>query len=387
MKKIKLCYVITRMDWGGSPDLVRLLCDTLPADRFDVTLVTGETRYPSAKTRDFFAGSRVNIVFVPGLKRDISLIDDIGALARLYFFFRKHRFDLVHTHTAKAGFVGRTAAFLAGCRCIVHTAHGHNIYGYFGPVMTRFLIILERVAASYTSRIVVVTECEGKDCLRFKICAKDKLVHINSALEPEYFRDSRHTREEIRRSLGAGKGVLVGMIGRLEPVKGAEYFIDAAKEVSGNFPGARFIVIGEGALRKALELRVAHYGLAGRFLFTGWREDIREILNGIDILVLPSLNEALGLVLLQAQAAGVPVVASRVGGVEEALVDGQTGILVSPADSKALASAIGTLLNDGAMRRSMGDRGHEWVSGRFTVEKMARDHQALYENLLRGEER
>lgn len=374
--------MITRMDWGGSPEIVRMLCAGL-AREFDLTLVTGLTAHPSRKTSAFFAGFAGRVVVIPQLRREIRPWRDLMAFFKLYAFFRREKFDLVHTHTAKAGFLGRLAARLAGCRCIVHTPHGHNFYGYFGSFLSKLIVIMERLAGLVTARLVVLTELEKKDHRAFNICPVEKIALIPSALEAEFFAAPAAEIPALRGGLGLGGAQVVGMIGRLEPVKGAEFFIDAGREILRAFPATRFLVAGEGSLKQALEARAQAYGVQDAFVFTGWREDIRELLACIDVLVLPSLNEALGLVLLQAQAAGVPVVATAVGGVAEAVRDGVTGVLVAPGDGRVIAEAVARLLSDQAAAAAMGSEGRKWVSGRFTADTMVRNHELLYGELLK----
>ena len=159
-RKIKIAQVITRMDWGGSPDIVRILCERLNPDKYEVWLLTGETKYPSKKTEDFFRRFKDRVVFVPELKRDICPLSDLAAFLRLYFLFLKHRFDIAHTHTAKAGFLGRIAARLAGVPGIIHTPHGNNFYGYFGRVASRLVVWLERFADYFADKNIVLTELE-----------------------------------------------------------------------------------------------------------------------------------------------------------------------------------------------------------------------------------
>lgn len=381
MDKIRICHVITRMDWGGSPELVRMLCEGLSPERFEVTLVTGPTLHPSVKTAAFFARFRDRITVVPALKREIGFFSDCRAFFALYRLFRRRRFDIVHTHTAKAGFLGRAAALFAGCRCIVHTSHGHNFYGYFGPAMSAVIVMLERVSAAYTRKLVMLTELEKRDHIAYRICGEGKTELIFSCLEPEYLLPPEKSREEIARELGTGERIVVGMVGRLEPVKGPGFFVDACVSIAAEFPGVSFLVTGEGSLRAGLEARAAASGFKDRFIFTGWREDIRDVLSLLTVLVLPSLNEALGLILLQAQAQGVAVVASGVGGVAEAVKDGETAILVPPADSAAIAAALRRLLSDPAAAKAMGEKGRAWVAGRFNIDRMIRSHEEMYARL------
>lgn len=382
-RKIRICYVITRMDWGGAPDLVRMLCMGLPPERFEVTLVTGRTRSPSRKTREFFAAFKGKVVVVPGLQREVGLFRDLGALLALHRVFRRGGFDIIHTHTAKAGFLGRTAAFFCGCRCIVHTPHGHNFYGYFGRLMTGLVIRMERCAAMYTRVIVALTGMERDDYRRFRICPAAKVALIPTAIGPEFFTAADTRRVKACKAWGAD-GRLVGFVGRLEPVKGPEYFLAACREIAAAFPEARFVITGEGSLREKLLTLACSYGLKERVVFTGWQEEVSEVISCLEVLVQPSLNEAVGLVLLEAQALGVPVVASRVGGIAEAVQDGRTAILVPPADSAAIARAVIGLLKDVRAAKEMGRCGQGWVRGRFTAGEMVRRHEELYHGLLEG---
>ncbi len=175
---------------------------------------------------------------------------------------------------------------------------------------------------------------------------------------------------------------VIGMIGRLEPVKGPAYFIEAAKIVAEQFAQAKFILVGEGSLRRRLERRIEEAGLRGRFILTGWREDIPQVLSMLDLLILPSLNEAVGIVLIEAQALGIPVIASCVGGVPEIVKDNQAGILVPPGNIRDLARAINYLLADEQKRQEMGQKAKAWVEGRFRVEDMVNGISQLYRQLI-----
>ena len=386
-KKIKVCQVVTRMDWGGSSDLVRLLCAGLsgPDSGCEVTLVTGETLHASARTQAFFKAFPGRLMVIPELQRQLNPWSDLVAFVKLFLLFRKEKFDIVHAHTAKAGFLARSAAFLAGCRRMVYTPHGLVFFGYFNFISSGFFALLERLAGLYTSRIIALTAWERADLLAFGICPAQKIRIIPTCIESDYFLPPAD-RNTLRKELRLPEGLLVGMVGRLEPVKGPRFFIEAAQEVLAKFPEARFFMVGEGSLREELEKSATGRGLAGKLTFTGWRDDARQIISCLDILVLPSLNEAVGLVLLQAQAQGVPVVAFAVGGVAEALEDRRTGLLVPEQDPRALVGAVCGLLANERGRREMGARGAQWVKGRFTEERLVADHRALYMRLMDGRE-
>ena len=182
MKKIKIAHVITRMDWGGSPDIVRILCQNLPKDIYEPWLITGETKHPSKKTEDFFKQCKDRIICIPALRRDIEPLNDLTTFFKLYVLFLKHRFDIVHTHTAKAGFLGRIAAKLAGVRKVVHTPHGHNFYGYFNPLASKIVVVLEKFADYFTDKIIALTELEKRDLIDYGVSNKEKIVVVKSGL-------------------------------------------------------------------------------------------------------------------------------------------------------------------------------------------------------------
>lgn len=376
-RKIKIAQVITRMDWGGSPDIVRILCERLDLDKYEVWLICGETKHPSKKTEDFFGRFKDRIVVIPELKRDICPVSDLAAFLRLYFLFLKHGFDIAHTHTAKAGFLGRIAARLAGVHRIIHTPHGNNFYGYFSKAASRLVVYLERFADCFTDKTIVLTELEKKDLIAYGVSREEKIGVVPSGLELE---------EYVRAEKAADrKELVVAMVGRLEPVKGPGYFVEAAGVVLKEFPGARFMLVGDGSLKDILKRQVEELGIKDRVAFLGWRDDVTvgarhavPLLSGIDVLALPSLNEAVGRIILEAACFGVPAVASRTGGVPEIIQDGLTGILVEPGNPRELAKGIMLLLGDREKRLNMGQAAKELVFREFSVEKMVRQIEELY---------
>ncbi|MBN1527371.1 MAG: glycosyltransferase family 4 protein [Candidatus Omnitrophica bacterium] len=384
--KIKVAQVITRLDWGGAPDIVRVLCERLDPDIYDVWLITGPTKYSSRKTGEFLTRFRDRTIVIPCLKRDINPFFDILAFVKLCRLFSKERFDVIHTHTAKAGLLGRLAGRLAGCKAILHTPHGHNFYGYFTWLTSQAIILIEKFATLFTDKFIALTELEKKDMVRFRVAKDGKVAVIYQGLELSDYEKPAGDPEKARRELNIEPDQsVVGMVGRLEAIKGPYYFVEAAYEVVKTFPRAKFVVVGEGSLRRSIEAGVEDLGLSGNFIFTGWRDDVPEVMRIFDIEVLPSLNEAVGIVLIEAQAAGVPVVATNVGGIPEIMKDKETGILVPPADSRALSGAIIALLSDKDSRSRMGENGKAWVRGKFSSDMMVGNISALYQAILDGQ--
>lgn len=387
-RKIKVAQVITRLDWGGSPDIFRVLCDHLNPDIYDITIMVGESHHLSSRTKQFLRRFRGRTISVPGLKRDIDPSSDMAAFWRLHRIFRRERFDIVHTHTAKAGALGRPAAHLAGVPAIVHTPHGHNFYGYFNPRASSVIAGVERFLTNFTDRIVALTELEKSDYVKFGTARSGKVSVIYQGIEFERFARDWKSARELKRSFGVGPDdPVVGMVGRLEPVKGSGLFIEAAAMISKTFPSARFIIAGEGSLRQSMEKSARELGLGDRVIFTGWIEDAREVMAVMDVMVMPSLNEAVGMALIEAQAQGVPVVATKVGGIPEVVVNNKTGILVQPSDAGGTAGAVCGLLADKARRADMGEAGKIWVYDRFSSEVMADKTSSLYMEILHSKRR
>ncbi|MDD5566539.1 MAG: glycosyltransferase family 4 protein [Candidatus Omnitrophica bacterium] len=382
MAKLKVAEVITRLDWSGSPEIVRIISTYLQRDEFEVTVIVGLTRYPTAKTKDFLFEFADRIIVLPYLKRDISPFEDLRAFFSLCNIFSKKKFDIVHTHTAKAGALGRLAAFFCRVPVVIHTPHGHNFYGYFGRVLSACIIQVERLLSLCTTKLIALTELERSDYVTCKVAPESKIALIYQGLELDRYIPTQERTLKLKEEFGIGEGrKIIGMVGRLESVKGPRYFIEAAALVlkqAGDKPV--FLMVGEGSLRNELKEQVEKLGLRPSFVFTGWREDNLELISILDILVAPSLNEAVGMVLIESQALGVPVIATRVGGIPEVVREAVTGILVEPACADALARAITELLEDEARRCRMGQAGKEWVSGRFKARNMVEAISRLYEH-------
>ena len=379
MPRVKIAQVITRLDWSGSPDIIRTICSRLDPEEYDITLITGPTLHFSEKTKEFLNDFKGRVETVSCLKREINIPEDLSALVKLYRLFRRGKFDMVHTHTAKAGFIGRLAARMAGVPVVIHTPHGHNFYGYFNSLKSGFIIMLERIAAFFADRIVVFTDLEKRDMIKYKICGASRIDVITSGIDPAGFDNLKVDAKAKRAQFGiGGDDFIVGMISRLETVKGPEYFIESAKFIAAELPMTKFLVVGDGALKESLMARAARLNIADKIKFAGWREDIPEILSILDVMVLPSLNEAVGRVLLEAGLSAKPVVATDVGGIPAVLKNGKTGILVPPMDAGEIAEAVISLLKDAKKRDSMGRAAKAWVRGHFGESEMMSQLQKIY---------
>ncbi len=380
-KKIRIVHIITRMDRGGAPDVIRLLVQKTDPALFDIALVYGRTTCPTQAVRTFLEDLGPRAVLVGSLRRPINPLCDILAFFAILRFLKNGRFDIVHTHTSKAGFLGRIAARLCGVPRVIHSPHGHVFYGYFGALGSKLVVAAERFASFFCDKIHVLTGLEKEDMLASRIAPAAKIVVIYCGIETELFIKAPEKARELRRCLAVPEDALVaGYVGRLEPVKGPKYFIRAAARVHKLMPNVRFLVAGAGVLRARLEREARRLKVGDCVHFLGWQEDTAAVYSVLDVLVLPSLNEAVGRTILEAQSIGVAVVAARVGGVPEIIQDRQTGLLVPARDPKAIAQAMISLLADPSLRAAMSEAGQRRVKDSFTDARMVEEFSNLYQN-------
>ncbi len=390
--KFKVIHVITRFDKGGSAENTFLTVRGLDKERYDVCLISGLSQ-ESRMSRQEAAGAEVNlaeaekggvrIITIPELVRNIDPVKDIKALFRLMSIFKQENPDIVHTHTSKAGILGRWAAFfIAKTPIIVHTPHGHIFWGYFNSWKTSVLIFLERLTARITDRIIMLTEQERKDHLRFAVAAEEKFAVIHSGVDLHDFLNVFIDPADVKEKLGIPRdSFVVGTVGRLTPVKGQKYLMEAAAKIVQREPRAMFVFLGDGELLAGFTEMASVPGIKDHLKFLGWRPDVADVMSAFDVFVLPSLNEGMGKVLVEAMAMGKPIIASNVGGIQDLVTHGENGLLVPPADGDALADAILDLYENPDKRESMGKAGRQ-MAVEYGVDAMLRKIDALYQACL-----
>ncbi|HYL81550.1 MAG TPA: glycosyltransferase family 4 protein [Candidatus Acidoferrum sp.] len=371
---IRVLHIITRLDVGGSADNTVISATQMPREEFASCLLSGHTTDLPPALAATIARAGIPWIQLPNLHRRVSPAADCLALWGVRRAIRTLQPDIVHTHTSKAGFLGRLAARLAGVPHIVHTPHGHVFHDYFSVPTTRLFVVLERWAARWTDRIITLSDEEAADHLRRGIGRPGQFVTIPSGV------DLRTVSASPRERRGS-EGPVVGSVARLVPVKGLENLIAAAPEILRRCPRARFLLVGDGELRTALEAKTRELGLTDRIIFTGFREDVPSLIAGMDVFVLPSLNEGMGRVLVMAMALGKPIAATRVGGVPELLGDDEAGILVPPGDPSALADAVSTLLADSRRASALGEAGRRRAT-RYGAEAMITALAKLYREVM-----
>ncbi len=382
--RIKVLRVIARMNVGGPAIHVVNLTAGLDPTRFESRLVTGTENPGEGSLMDLALEHHIQPIVIPEMVGQLSLKPrDLKALIALYRLIRREQPHIVHTHAAKPGVLGRLAARLAGAPIVVHTFHGHILHGYYRPLISRLLRWMERLLARGSDRIIAVSEQVKQDLVRYRVAPAGKISVIPLGFDLEPFLDSAQHRGALFRELGLTNGArLVGIVGRIFPIKNHQLFLEAAARVAAEEPHARFLVVGDGILREAMEACARGLAIADRVTFTGWRRDLPRIYPDLDVLVVSSRNEGTPVSAIEAMAAGCPVVATRVGGLPDLIDDGKTGHLVPSEDAGALAAAILRVLRDREAARTVAQAAREQVSRRFLVRRLTGDMERLYEELL-----
>jgi glycosyltransferase involved in cell wall biosynthesis len=379
----RVVRVITRLNIGGPAQHVVHLTALLPDLGFDSVLVSGRVDADEGDMSAFALRRGVVPYLVPALRNSASPVDDLRACLALYRLFRRQRPHIVHLHLLKARVLGGMAARLARVPLVVETFHGTLFRGYYRGGLTRLLIALERAVARWMDGVVAVSPAVKDELVGHRVVAPEKVTVIPLGLDLGRLVRPDLPRGLFRAELGVGPDVpLVGAVGRLVPVKGLDTLLEAAALVARRQPRAVFVLVGDGPQRPVLVARTRALALDGQVRFVGWRMDVEHIYPDLDVVVLPSLHEGTPVSVIEAMAAGRPVVATSVGGVPDLIRDRDTGLLVPPRDPGALAAAILELLEDPALRARLGAAARPAVYPGFDVSRLASDTAAYYRRLL-----
>lgn len=385
LRPIRVMRIIARLNVGGPALHVTLLTGRLGPPEFESTLVCGRIG-PGEGDMAYLAAERgIAPVMIPELGRELHPLRDVVTLLKLWRLMRRLKPDVVHTHTAKAGFVGRWAAWLARVPVRVHTFHGHVFHGYFSPARTRFFLALERLTARLTDRLITISPALRDELAGvYRVAPAEKYAVIPLGLELAPFAAAPRRQGALRAAHLIPPGApLIGIVGRIVPIKNHALFLRMAARVLQAQPDAYFVVVGDGAERAAIEALAERLGLRKRVIFTGWVQDLVPVFSDLDLLVLSSDNEGTPTAIMQALAAGVPVVATAVGGVPDLLRGGAWGRLVPPRDPDALAGAVLSALGDPPPDPAL----REAVLAEYDAGRLADSLAALYRALLAGKGR
>lgn len=405
----KIIRIIARLNVGGPAKHVVWLTAGLDHASYETLLVAGTVPEGEGDMGYFAEELDVTPLFIPDMSREIS-VKDITTIWKLYRLFLREKPDLVHTHTAKAGTVGRVAGFLyrwltprvllgrpRKCK-FVHTYHGHIFHSYYGPLKTRLFLTIEKMLAWLVSdRIVVISEQQANEiCGQFGVGKRTQLSVIPLGLDLEVFKNSRSNRQRFRDELGASDDtLLVGIVGRLTEIKNHQLFLEAVSHYRklANNPLVRFVIIGDGGMRSSLEAQARTLGLERDVVFAGERKDPAYFYPALDIVALTSRNEGTPLTLIEAMANARATIATSVGGVVDLLgpvVDGricERGLSIPPGDAQAFAAGIEKLVSDRELRERVGRKGFEFVQAKYAKQRLLVDIKNLYDELLHFEPR
>lgn len=381
---MKVLQVITELAIGGAQEHMIYLCDLLDKKRFHITVLSGIHTASKSDYREEIMKKNIKLISLPQLVREINPFFDLVVLFKMWVYIKKEKYDIVHTNSSKAGILGRVAARLAHVPVIVHTVHGWAHHEYMSKWRRRLYVILERIAEKQSTKIVAVSELNIKKALNDHIGHRSKYQLIRSGIDlKKFYRMKINVDEEKRRWNIPPQEKVVGSVTRLFDEKSPGDFIRMANEVLKSNHKVSFLLIGDGPLRKEIEATIVDYKISEKVLLMGFQSDIPELLSIMDVFVLTSITEGSPRVLPQAMVMGVPIVATRVGGVPETVKDGVNGFLVPPKDFHALAQRTLQLIENPSLAKRMGEAGKKMVYPEFCVKEMVKKTEELYEDLFK----
>lgn len=376
---MKICHVITRLIVGGAQENTVASCIGLRKLGHDVDLVIGPQTGPEGSLYDEVRAAGVPVITVDSLRREPNPWHDVQAYRELRRLFAQKRYRIVHTHSGKAGFIGRLAARRARVPFVVHTIHGPSFYPQQNPVGNWLFRWAEQVAGEWTTQFVSVADAMAEQYLAAAVGTANRYVTIHSGMNLEAFLQARPA---VIPGIGE-QDLVVGQVARLFRLKGHEFLFEAAPRIVAAVPNVKFLLVGDGVYRERFEREAARIGLRDRFVFAGLvrPDEIPAYVAATDVLVHLSLREGLPRALPQALACGKPVVAFDVDGAREVCVDGETGFLVRAGDTLGLSEVVIRLLRDRALASTLATRGRELVRERFPEERMVQQLDELYRRL------
>jgi glycosyltransferase involved in cell wall biosynthesis len=377
MQKINLLYVITALELGGAQKQLLSIISNLDKERFNIFLFCAQDGLilPAAFSIDGLVLRRSR-----WLDRPINPFKDLLALFEIYWFIKKNNIKIIHTHSSKAGILGRLAARLAKVKFICHTVHGWSFNDLQSFLFRKLFIELERFTARFTDRLIVVSGHDKQKGLANGIGQEGKYCLIRYGIDYAEFslRDP-----DIRKELGINQNdLVVGTVSCLKPQKAPEDFIKLAALVNKILPEVKFLLVGDGLLRRHIQKLINKFNLNKNVILVGWRQDVHRILSAIDVFALTSLWEGSPIAVLEAVTASIPVVATHTGGIAELIDNGRTGFLVPLRDMQSMSEKTILLLKDKTLRKQVASNAKNNLGGNFTLQGMVEKTQDLYEEFI-----
>jgi len=356
----------------------------LKKERFSVEILSGPQTGSEGSLIEEVRGRGIPLTIFPDLLRQISPFYDMRGLVHMVRFMRQGGYHIVHTHSSKAGVLGRLAAHLAGVPIIIHTVHGWSFHDYM-PSFTRMsYILLERWMASFTDALIVVSKKDIEKGLHKGIGSPDRYHLVRSAIPLDLFKPSTLDRQAIREELGIPlQAIVIGNIGRFSQQKNPLDWVRVAGILGREFPKVHFLLVGDGPMRSQVERLLFQEGIFDRTILPGLRRDVGRLLSAMDLFLLTSLWEGLPRVVPQAMVMTLPVVANHIDGISEIVQDGETGFLCTPRDTTTMAERCKGLIKDPFLRNEMGQKGRRYVIKEFDLDKMIAQIGTLYDKLLK----
>lgn len=396
----RILRIINRLNLGGPTFNAALLSKHLAPD-YETLLVAG-TKQDSEESSSFIVQEQgLSFVEVPEMKREINPIQDWLAYQKLVKIIREFKPDIVHTHAAKSGALGRLAAIHEKVPVIVHTFHGHVFHSYFHPLQTKIFLGIERYLARHSDAIVAISDRQKQELgMVHTVCPEGKIRVIPLGFDLTRFKENTSEKRRTFREYYQLEDdeIAIGIIGRLVPIKNHTMFIDAAATIlQATKRKVRFFIVGDGESRRKLldycqklRLDFTFYPdepKKSAITFTSWRRDVDVVLAGLDIVSLTSWNEGTPVSLIEAQAAGKPIVSTNVGGIENVVLPNETAQLVETGDTAGFAQKLSEIIESDSRRNEMSKSGWDFVKDRFHYTRLVRDMDLLYRELLRSNQR
>lgn len=361
---------------------------------FEILILVGEKNEDELEATELLQEyPGLTVIEIPYLKRSFNVINDIRSYKQVKKIIQSFRPHIMHTHGTKPGFIGRLAAKKNLVPVILHTYHGHVFHSYFNSFITSFIIKMDRWLAGFSTKIIAISNSQKEELVnRYHICSEDKIVMIPLGVESKKFEHLEEKRKAFRTEYFLHDDeIAIGIIGRIVPIKNHRFFIDAIKDLLEENSSVRIFIVGDGFAREELELYLDDLMISHTFFprnaiispvtFTSWQTDIQKVIAGLDIIALTSLNEGTPLSLMEAQAAGKPVISTRAGGVAEIMIDQGTGYIIEQGQLDVFRKKLNLLVNNDIIRQKMGSNGEKFIESKFSKEQQVENHRQLYSRL------
>lgn len=383
VRKKKILRIVTRLNIGGVSLNVSNLAKHLPENMYETKVVHGLLGSDEGDMSYVFDG--IDKIFIPTLQRELNIVNDIKTFIEIVKIIKRYKPDIVHTHTAKAGLLGRIAAKICGVKIIIHTFHGNVFSGYFNKKKTEFFKLLERICALCSTKIIAISKTQKEDLINYGIAKTSKIEVIPLGFDFSKVIPENDYKTDFRDRFDLSKDdILIGIIGRVVPIKNHIMFINIAEKVLYAFDKkVKFIVVGDGELKRTLEDEVLKRDLSSKIIFTGYTNNLKEIYNELSYVMLTSKNEGTPVAIIEALANKKITFATNVGGIADFIENGISGFYFDLADENRFAEKmIEVLKKHGSIElNKIKENGYSVAMEKFSYKRLINDIDKLYTNL------